>query len=144
MTTFSYDGNKTLAAVCPGIFETWQSDMADSLTTITGLYNQLAALNPQTLSALTTDVSNALSALKTLATNMATAIGSAQVPAEAAANVSCFQYAGPVDGLGAEVTTALASGDPAGGGPTDACNAFVFLTRTPATWTTMAALFGGG
>lgn len=144
MTTLTYDGNKTLAEVCPGIFGDWQSDMAASLKTIADLYNQLAVLSPQTLSALTTDVSTALTALKTLATNMAGAVGSAQVPAEAAANVSCFSYAGPVDALGGALTTELAGGDPAGGAPTDACHAFVFLTRTPATWTTMSSLFGGG
>jgi hypothetical protein len=141
--TLSYDGNKTLAAVVPAIFGSWQDDMSKSLDTVTKLYARLASLNPQTLSALTTDVTDALTALKTLATNMVNAVGSAQVPAEAATNVSCFAYSGAVNGLGAAVTTELAAGDPAGGAPTDACHAFVLLTRTPGTWTTMQSLLGG-
>ena len=143
MSSITYDGNKTLAAVVPGIFGSWQAEIAAQLVTVTDLYNQLSALNPQTLSALTTDVTQALTALKTLVTDMTNAVGSAQVPAESAANISCFTLSCPANAMGGYISTELATGDPAGGSPTDPCQAFLLLTRTPATFAVMQSLFGG-
>jgi hypothetical protein len=57
-----------------------------------------------------------------------------------AAGVHVYAYAGPANGLGGEVTTALATGLP-GGAPTDATNALVLATTVPATWTAMAQVF---
>jgi hypothetical protein len=58
----------------------------------------------------------------------------------AAAGVFAFAYAGAVNALGADFTTALAAGLP-GGAPTDACHALVLATTTPATWTVMSQVF---
>ena len=51
-----------------------------------------------------------------------------------------YTYAGPANGLGGDFTTELASGFP-GGGATDATNAILLATTTPATWTAMSAVF---
>ena len=42
--------------------------------------------------------------------------------------------------VGADLSTSLAAGLP-GGNPTDACNALLLITSTPATWDVMRAIF---
>lgn len=57
-----------------------------------------------------------------------------------AAGIHAYAYTGVTAGLGADLTTELAGGVP-GGGPTDAANALVLITTTPATWTAMGEVF---
>jgi hypothetical protein len=57
-----------------------------------------------------------------------------------AAGIHAYAYAGQVQDLGSEMATELAGGVP-GGAPTDASNALVLVTTTPATWTAMGQIF---
>jgi hypothetical protein len=58
----------------------------------------------------------------------------------ATAGVHGYTYAGRADQLGADFTTALASGFPGGAGA-DATNAILLATTIGATWTAMGGVF---
>lgn len=56
------------------------------------------------------------------------------------AGIHAYAYAGQTQNLGAEMAVELAGGVPAGA-PTDAANALILVTTTPATWTAMGDVF---
>jgi len=59
----------------------------------------------------------------------------------AAAGLHVYAYAGAVNACGGQVTTALASGLPGGGGATAACNGLLLMTEAGATWSAMSSVF---
>lgn len=61
----------------------------------------------------------------------------------AAGGIDVWTWSGAVDALGPALSSALDAGAPSGGGPNDASNGLVLLTRVPATWTAMSGFFGG-
>jgi hypothetical protein len=58
-----------------------------------------------------------------------------------AQGVWVWHYNGRADQLGAAMTTALATGLPAGGGPAEVIDALVLATNVITTWDAMSAIF---
>jgi len=52
-----------------------------------------------------------------------------------------YTYDGPVDSMGAELTTELSSGFPGGGGGSAHCNALILAATESATWSAMGQVF---
>lgn len=59
----------------------------------------------------------------------------------ASAGVHAYKYDGTAAGIGATLTTELASGYPGGSGPSEHSNAIVLATTSGATWSAMVGVF---
>jgi hypothetical protein len=59
----------------------------------------------------------------------------------AAAGLHVYAYAGAVNAAGSEISTALATGLPAGSGGAAASSGLLLITESGATWTAMSSVF---
>jgi hypothetical protein len=139
----AYAGSETIGEIVPEVFSSFNAEIASQFQTANTLYTSLG--QQPTQEQLAQAAVTALACLKNLSTlcqSMVAAVGQAS-SAKGASGVDVFTYEGPVGGLGAAASMALANGAPSGGGAGDASNAIVLLTRNPATWTDMMTFFAG-
>lgn len=163
--TIAYKGSLSIGDLCPLVVSAHAATFAELNAKLAGLLELQAKLTitPPSIAGSITIVANLLAGLQAAVTLglpgvdfQLAAVAAAMVSINAslsillslqvtfgAAGVFVYSYEGAVGAFGGELNAALAAGFPGAGGPLQGCNALVLGTVTPATWTAMAAFFGG-